>query len=410
MLEHLDRCQLVKASGEETSSLSIIRNGEIVYQQDNSWLSSIKAVLRYGLWSLARMEYFVGNLLSNFAEIYPKLNAGDAFSSVTDLLDGMSPVSRNGEVSHEMLELTRVSLKEKMKHLSMSDLLIEEIGTVATKVNYGQFPGMHSFVGSVSLAGIQGGLWRVQGGNYKIPECLISKSGAKLIKAKVNTVEKLGGVYNLGYTTEMRTETAEFDIVVLALPLTQDTKSLQLVGVPEAKTFPGKYQRTLAYIVQGSLNYTALGVTVDWAQTENFFFVDAAEPIASIGRLTPVDYNPDSDKDMATVYKIFSRSDLSKSEIGKYFSSEISVNTLDWLAYPDYTTYPGLSSFQLEDDLYYLNNIEWAASAMEMSALSARNIVNIIKSRQSELKNPENTSQKSTLQKSTSQVDPKAEL
>ena len=249
---------------------------------------------------------------------------------------------------------------------------------------------MHSFVGSVSLAGIQGGLWRVQGGNYKIPECLIAKSKARFIKATVTQVEKVESTYTVSYTSESKEDgSEEFDTVVLALPLTEGTSSLQLLGVPGASTFPGKYQRTLAYVVQGSLNYSALGVTSDWAQTENFFFVDPAEPIASIGRLTPVDFNPGVDINLPTVYKIFSRSDLTKSEIVKYFSSEISVIPVDWLAYPDYKTYPGLGSFQLEDGLYYLNNIEWAASAMEMSALSARNIVNIIKKRLSEASFPE---------------------
>ena len=33
--------------------------------------------------------------------------------------------------------------------------------------------------------------------------------------------------------------------------------------------------------------------------------------------------------------------------------------------------------FELSPGLYYTNNVEWAASAMEMSALSAKNVVNM---------------------------------
>jgi prenylcysteine oxidase/farnesylcysteine lyase len=32
----------------------------------------------------------------------------------------------------------------------------------------------------------------------------------------------------------------------------------------------------------------------------------------------------------------------------------------------------------LHDNLYYLSAIEWAASAMEMSAISAKNVANLI--------------------------------
>ena len=35
-------------------------------------------------------------------------------------------------------------------------------------------------------------------------------------------------------------------------------------------------------------------------------------------------------------------------------------------------------SFVLHDNLYYLSAVEWAASAMEMSAISAKNAANLI--------------------------------
>ena len=67
-----------------------------------------------------------------------------------------------------------------------------------------------------------------------------------------------------------------------------------------------------------------------------------------------------------------------------------------WLAYPEYTTHDDLTSFQLApglcltfqfkclaltistfQGLFYLNRMEWAASAMEMSVISAKNIANL---------------------------------
>jgi len=74
----------------------------------------------------------------------------------------------------------------------------------------------------------------------------------------------------------------------------------------------------------------------------------------------------------------FSRVELSSDDLAKYFSVIHSSLVVDWLAYPDYKTYPGLGSFKLHENLYYVNNIEWSASAMEMSALAAKNVVNLI--------------------------------
>ena len=37
--------------------------------------------------------------------------------------------------------------------------------------------------------------------------------------------------------------------------------------------------------------------------------------------------------------------------------------------------------FALDDNLYYLSAVEWAASAMEMSAISGKNVANMIASK-----------------------------
>ena len=49
-------------------------------------------------------------------------------------------------------------------------------------------------------------------------------------------------------------------------------------------------------------------------------------------------------------------------------------HSVPWLAYPEYTTSDDFSSFELSPGLYYLNRMEWAASAMEMSVISAKNV------------------------------------
>jgi prenylcysteine oxidase/farnesylcysteine lyase len=289
----------------------------------------------------------------------------------------MSPVSRQGDQSHEMTRLTKVSVKEKLQELSISDILINELGMVAAKVNYGQFPdNLHGFVGSVSLAGIQGGLWNVRGGNYRIPECLLKKSRANLVAASVLSIDSISGINNVTYKFLKNNNdevTEEFDTVIIATPLTQDKTILKLSIDGQVQKFPGSFQRTLAYIVHGELN-PRFGVDVD----DNLFFIDEDDVVASVSMLTPVDYDPDKDSTRPSVFKLFSRQELSDDDLAKYFTSIQEKKVIDWLAYPDYSTYTGLDKFRLGKNLFYVNSIEWAASAMEMSALAAKNIANLI--------------------------------
>lgn len=50
------------------------------------------------------------------------------------------------------------------------------------------------------------------------------------------------------------------------------------------------------------------------------------------------------------------------------------MQVTDWLAYPHYGSTQGLPPVVLHENLYFLNGIEWAGSAMEMSSVAAKNI------------------------------------
>lgn len=50
------------------------------------------------------------------------------------------------------------------------------------------------------------------------------------------------------------------------------------------------------------------------------------------------------------------------------------MKEIEWKAYPKYSTEIYANKFKLHDHLYHVNAIEWAASAMEMSAIGGRNV------------------------------------
>lgn len=54
------------------------------------------------------------------------------------------------------------------------------------------FSGLLLITGAISLAGVEPGLWNVVGGNYQVPQGLLKKAGANLIKGKVNIETFMG--------------------------------------------------------------------------------------------------------------------------------------------------------------------------------------------------------------------------
>jgi len=380
MIDFLDICGLKKRKTPADESFTLHKNGKIVFQEwGYSWVDKLRMAWKYGLWQLLKLENFYTNILSNFVTIYEKLENGVGFLSVNKLLTGMDPVSKKGVSTEEMLSLTKMSLKDKLASLNIDKLLVEELVSVATKFNYGQMPdGVHSFVGAVGLIGFDKKLWAVDGGNEKVVQCALDVSGVKMIRGEVLEVTTAEKSFSLLVNTlDSKIVEETFDMVVIAAALTKDKSNLKIVP-SLSQEFPGKYHTTVATIVQGELISQGAGYTDNSVTPNNFYLPPSTHPMWSIERLTPVDYDPRKDTNLPTVYKLFSPHSLSPAELATIFSSIKTIRETSWLAYPSYTTEDDLSSFQLEPGLFYISRIEWAASAMEMSVIAARNVANLV--------------------------------
>jgi len=372
MVEYLNICGLNKKNTPEDGPFTLHRDEQVVFQEwGNSLLDKVRMVMRYGIWSLLKLDNFVTNLLTNFGNIYSKLNNGAAFLTVEELLNGMSPVSRKGKPSQEMMDLTKISLKDKLESLGIDGLLIEELVTVATRVNYGQMPDkLHAFVGAVGLAGVDGDLWAVEGGNERVVHCALEKSKAKVVKGKVGEIVKSEKSYEVKYTSDTdELATEQFDMVIIASALTSDKSGISVL--PSTEEFGGSYHTTVASIIRGNLKLQ------DNITTTTNFFLSPTNYLVSLAKLSPVDFNPAKDNNISPVFKVFSKRPLIDTELSTLFSSIESVNVTSWLAYPSYTIDDDYGSFELFPGLYYTSRIEWAASAMEMSVIAARNVANL---------------------------------
>lgn len=140
-------------------------------------------------------------------------------------------------------------------------------------------------------------------------------------------------------------------------------------------SFDGKlYRRTVANFVRGKLNPKVFQCNSITSCPSTIFISNQDLFYRSIGYHMPVDYDP-KEGAVAGVYKVFSTEPLTEEQRNYLFESHSETATVDWKAYPHYRPPDISGSFVLNDGFYYTSPIEWAASAMEMSVISAKNAV-----------------------------------
>ncbi|KAE8747686.1 hypothetical protein FOCC_FOCC005665 [Frankliniella occidentalis] len=353
------------------SRMGLWDGGKFVFEE-SSWepITYLKMLWRYG-YGIFKLKSYIDDMLTKFESIYLLQNKGEAFWTVSDLLKAMNPQFENDQ---------RIKTGLGFKKLGFSDLLVDEIVAATIRVNYGQDLMVHKFVGSVSVAGATGDLWAVDGGNFRVAEKLLEASEAQLVRdrvVKVSTANN-GKLIVRRQGTNVENDKSDlsraYDIVVLAAPLqTNSDSSIDLSEYPD-KGWPGPYHHTVSTVLQGKLNHSFFGYSEDEAMPDEILSTTGGLFFNSVSRIQPVDLT--NKERISDVWKVFSPVPLSDSELDllfiKYNKNSVKVN--DWLAYPHYARPPSCNHFRIHKNFYYLNTIEWAASAMEMSVIGAKNI------------------------------------
>lgn len=332
---------------------------------DFALLTAMKAFWRYGRDIHRLSSWIKDNVLQKFIRIYDHQMNGYAFTTVKDLLLSMDPFIAN---------LTTRPLREVLEEEGFSERFIKELVTVAVRTNYGQTTNIHAFVGAVSLAGAQESLWAVNGGNKLVAKGLLEKSKARLIRAKVTKIVLLKESNSIQYELEYklnngRTENDDssqssiYDIVVVAVPLNRENTDLKFEDFSSAlHSFTQPFQRTVTSLLKAQINASFFHSEQETDLPTSIFINKEPYFINSICKLS---------KD---VWKVFSRDLLTDAEKELLFKKIYETVIHDWQAYPEYSSSQSLPSFLLYDQLYYVNAIESAASAMEMSIIGARNV------------------------------------
>lgn len=369
---------------EVPSKMAIFDGKELVFEESNWFIINfLKMLWQYGL-NFIRMQMWVESVLDKFMRIYQYQQYGYSFSSVERLLHAMGGDS--------FLTLMNQTLEEAMLADGFSQVFLNEIVAPITRVNYGQSVRINGFVGAVSLAGADSGLWAVDGGNKRVCVGLLYNSRSELIPGKVTSISykvrpsKRGSTanfYEVNYVGESGSAHSLYDIVIIATPLHQGKSDITFSGFSPSipSHYPGRYHQTVATLVHGLLNVSYLGAAEPASEftVSEILTVDSKGSfIHSLSSLDPV-HIPEGYKRPPTskpkVWKVFSPQPLTQEQLENMFLSYDSVSSTPWLAYPSYRPPQRKSPpFILHNRMYYLNAVEWAASAMEMSAISARNV------------------------------------
>ena len=291
--------------------------------------------------------------------------------------------------------------------------MVDELVCCAMRVNYGQNnKDLDAFTAFVSLAGMEdGSLWRIVGGNCQIPQKALEGSKATLIQANVTSITRNHKDGQTSYTVmydklaDQENKTGleiceeglktDFDVVIIAHPLNVSTVKFenfptQIYSVA-AKT---PYHRTVATFITGELNGKTFGLEGSSYPTSfpldilTNNLVDSPVDFNSVAIEIPVDIKDTDTKEFRKplseepnrVWKVFSQNPLSTTDKSRLFRSIESEVVKDWLAYPHYQPPEEYPPFVLDGEgLMYINAIEKAASAAEMSCIGGKNAALLVK-------------------------------
>lgn len=177
----------------------------------------------------------------------------------------------------------------------------------------------------------------------------------------INRVEKGGASYTLHTVTN---QVFHCESVVIATPL--ELTFMQLDPMYKQKLVADRqFQTTHTAFVRGILQPTYYGGKVpDIIMTME----NPSIPFSSIGLIR---YTNTTSKE--GIYKLFSRTKITSEQFSLLFKQYQLLKYMPWKAYPVYHPPEQFSKFKLDGGLLYVNAIETAASAMEMSAISGKN-------------------------------------
>ncbi|KRZ18796.1 Prenylcysteine oxidase [Trichinella zimbabwensis] len=353
----------------------IFNGSQLIFTGSNSKLVTLfRLLLQYKL-DAVRLQFAIGQCLKRFLKIYTMQKNNYCYTTVRKMFSALDA---------DLAENLNYSLRLALTKYGIENAIIDELVQAAMLCNYGQSVDIHSFVGMVSLAGMQENLWSVAEGNCTVAEKLLETSKATFHSCRILEITRqVNGSFSLHLASNeaLNTRRDGYKSVVIACPLIADQIKLNLANLSSLEPFCSPYHTTTTTFVSGILRKHH-----PWSNRPDFvktiLVSDVDFPIASLAKVNPLGKDDDLERQIGNydMYKLFSRDFLTPEQLNIVFEQFSYHTAVPWLAYPEYAGHSTDCSFILTDGLYYINAIENAASAMEMSCIGAKNVALLLAS------------------------------
>uniref|UniRef100_A0A8C5MKL2 Prenylcysteine oxidase 1 like n=1 Tax=Leptobrachium leishanense TaxID=445787 RepID=A0A8C5MKL2_9ANUR len=364
----------------EVAGRSAIYNGDQLVLEETDWylLNLFRLWWHYGI-SFLRLQMWVEEAMEKFMRIYKYQAHEYAFSSTEELLRSLG-----GE---HFVNMTQKSVAESLLGIGVSQRFIDDVISAVVKANYGQSVAIPALVGAMSLAGAQGNMWAVEGGNKLVCSGLLKLSKANVLHAKVTAISphtsEKNPLYEVHYDQEGARGSELYNLVIVAAPLHKSGYQISFSNFqPPIQAPVHSYHRVVTSIVHGYLNASYFG----FPDPKLFPFTsvlstDSPDSIFhSLENLCPINVSVGFRRkppQEAAVWRVLSPRPLDRRELKTLFKSYYSVQVIEWQAFPSYGSSGSsrpLPPIILHDGVYYLSGVEWAATSVEMSSVAAKNV------------------------------------
>lgn len=362
-----DELRRVDRVGVYSSGLSGIWNGnQFVFQSSVwKWLTPLRLFFRYGLAPLD-VQRLVDSAVSRFVGIYDE----SVWNSTAALMERLRLVND-----------TQLTLAAFLRDQRVPQAYIDEIASVAVRVNYGQAESrISAFAGLITLVAMSSECFQVDGGNAQLIDAMVRASNATVrLRTPVHSIEREQSIWqrvksalsgsNGGPAARFLVNGEPFDFVVIATPLELAPTLRVALAAP---SMPMRaFQTTHTVIVSGMPAVTmasTLGVE-SVMTTETAAREQAVSFTSFVLQFRYVNGT--------CVYKVFSRTAVSDATLQEVFAGPFTVHfRRAWRAYPVLSpveTRDWASTILDEEGIVYANAIESVVSTMETAVLAGRN-------------------------------------
>ncbi|OAG02533.1 prenylcysteine oxidase-like protein 1 precursor [Paraphaeosphaeria sporulosa] len=369
-----------------------IWNGkEIVFtMNEGGWWDLAKLFWRYG-YAPVKANKLMRETVDKFLQMYERpLFPWNSLSDVVQLVG--------------LTEATGLTGEQYMQNKGISPKFANEIVQASTRVNYASNLGtIHGVEAMVCLA--TNGAMSIAGGNWRIFEHMLSSSDSISTHLN-NTITRISkqadGSYNL---TTIAGRVSSFDEVILAAPLQFSNLAIDPAPEHTPEEIPYVKLHVTHFATPHKLDPSAFGLEADKPVPEYVLTtLQVDEEYGSkpnVGRagffsisIVSSGVNVHGSKPRSEyIYKIFSPKRIDHQFLSRVLGLQVSKEeaekgdvdgTVSWINHWEVHSYPyeyprvTFDEIKLDEGLWYTSAIESFISTMETSALSGKNVAQLI--------------------------------